>query len=77
MRVDSLHGFMALVRDELGVALSIPQDAHAELADLPGWDSLNLLRLVVLLEERGHPVAVHQLLLARDLNDMFTLVKGR
>ncbi|MQY14099.1 hypothetical protein SRB5_42600 [Streptomyces sp. RB5] len=75
--MDSLHGLMELVRDDLGVPLDIPGDADADLADLPGWDSLNLLRLVILLEENGHPVPVHRLLLARSLHEMYTLVKER
>nr|WP_086725645.1 phosphopantetheine-binding protein [Streptomyces carpinensis] len=71
----SLEGFLTLVCDELGLDCVGAEAASADLADLPGWDSLNLLRLVVLLEEHGRPVPVHRLLQARTLQEIYTFAK--
>ncbi|MFD7258942.1 phosphopantetheine-binding protein [Streptomyces sp. NPDC059874] len=73
--LDSLDAFLRTVRDDLGLDVGIPADADTVLADLPGWDSLNLLRLVALLEESGHRVPVHRLLEAHSLRDIHILVK--
>lgn len=75
MSLDSLDTFLRTVRDDLGLDLEVPAGADTALADLPGWDSLNLLRLVALLEESGHRVPVHRLLEARSFRDVHTLVK--
>ncbi|GGQ09413.1 MULTISPECIES: phosphopantetheine-binding protein [Streptomyces] len=75
MGLDSLDVFLRTVRDDLGLDIAIPEGADTALGDLPGWDSLNLLRLVALLEESGHRVPVHRLLEARSLREVHTLVK--
>ncbi|GHE84097.1 hypothetical protein GCM10014715_45170 [Streptomyces spiralis] len=75
MHITSLEGFLSLVRDELGLDTAGVEAADADLADLPGWDSLNLLRMVVLLEEHGRPVPVHRLLQARTLQEIYTFAK--
>ncbi|WP_405528174.1 phosphopantetheine-binding protein [Streptomyces avidinii] len=75
MGLDSLDVFLRTVRDDLGLDIAVPEGADTRLVDLPGWDSLNLLRLVALLEESGHRVPVHRLLEAHTLRDIHTLVK--
>ncbi|MFI8342868.1 phosphopantetheine-binding protein [Streptomyces sp. NPDC085639] len=75
MGLDSLDVFLRTVRDDLGLDIAVPEGADTPLVDLPGWDSLNLLRLVALLEESGHRVPVHRLLEAQALRDVHTLVK--
>ncbi|MFJ7591005.1 phosphopantetheine-binding protein [Streptomyces sp. NPDC097617] len=84
MNLDSLDVFLRAVREDLGLDLGLdpaptaspaPRGADTRLVDLPGWDSLNLLRLVALLEESGHRVPVHRLLEARTLREIHTLVK--
>ncbi|MEV7541027.1 MULTISPECIES: phosphopantetheine-binding protein [unclassified Streptomyces] len=75
MSLDSVDGFLSMVREDLGLHLDGPAGADTALVDLPGWDSLNLLRLVALLEESGHRVPVHRLLEAHSLRDVHTLVK--
>ncbi|MFF8263764.1 phosphopantetheine-binding protein [Streptomyces virginiae] len=75
MGLDSLDVFLRTVRDDLGLDIGFPEGADTALGDLPGWDSLNLLRLVALLEESGHRVPVHRLLEARSLREVHTLVK--
>jgi len=78
MSADDLTGldaFLRIVGDDLGLDVEQPAGADLALTEVPGWDSLNLLRLVVLLEESGHRVPVHRLLEARSLRDIHTLVK--
>ncbi|MFE9632068.1 phosphopantetheine-binding protein [Streptomyces sp. NPDC006463] len=75
MNLDSVDTFLRTVRDDLGLDLDIPAGADTALVDLPGWDSLNLLRLLALLEESGRRVPVHRLLEAHSLRDVHTLVK--
>ncbi|MFD8882997.1 phosphopantetheine-binding protein [Streptomyces erythrochromogenes] len=75
MGLDSLDVFLRTVRDDLGLDIAVPEGADTALGELPGWDSLNLLRLVALLEESGHRVPVHRLLEARSLREVHTLVK--
>ncbi|WP_030766007.1 phosphopantetheine-binding protein [Streptomyces sp. NRRL F-2664] len=75
MGLGSLDVFLRTVRDDLALDLALPDGADTALTDLPGWDSLNLLRLVALLEESGHRVPVHRLLEARSLREVHTLVK--
>ncbi|WLQ35059.1 phosphopantetheine-binding protein [Streptomyces castrisilvae] len=70
-----LDAFLRLVGDDLGLDVEGGAGADLALADVPGWDSLNLLRLVALLEESGHHVPVHRLLEAQSLRDIHTLVK--
>lgn len=67
--------FLRTVGDDLGLDVGGPAGADTALTDLPGWDSLNLLRLVALLEQSGHRVPVHRLLEAHSLRDIHTLVK--
>ncbi|WP_328738992.1 hypothetical protein OHA91_08940 [Streptomyces erythrochromogenes] len=75
MGLDSLDVFLRTVRGDLGLDIAVPEGADTALGELPGWDSLNLLRLVALLEESGHRVPVHRLLEARSLREVHTLVK--
>ncbi|MGW1224577.1 phosphopantetheine-binding protein [Streptomyces sp. NPDC001478] len=70
-----LDAFLLMVGDDLGLDVEGPDGADVPLTDVPGWDSLNLLRLLALLEESGHVVPVHRLLEARSLRDIHTLVK--
>ncbi|GAA3000648.1 phosphopantetheine binding protein [Streptomyces sp. KhCrAH-43] len=70
-----LDAFLRIVGDDLGLDVEHPAGADLALTEVPGWDSLNLLRLVVLLEDSGHRVPVHRLLEAQSLRDIHTLVK--
>jgi acyl carrier protein len=72
--IDDLSGFLRLLRTELGLELS-DRDAYTDLADVDGWDSLHLLRLVSLLEdETGRRVPVRAVLEARTFQQIHALV---
>jgi acyl carrier protein len=72
---DSLPGFLHLVRTELDLELT-DQDAETELAALPGWDSMNLLRLVTLLESgSGRRLPVPNVLAARNLREIYAVLE--
>ncbi|MFD0279708.1 acyl carrier protein [Kitasatospora sp. NPDC127111] len=72
---DGLEAFLRLVREELDLAVG-SGDADRDLADLPGWDSMNLLRLVTLLEaETGRRLPVHAVLEARSLAEIHSVLE--
>jgi acyl carrier protein len=74
----TLDGFLRLVRDDLGLVTDLagPEAAGCDLTDLPGWDSVNLLRLVTLLEqESGRAMPVGRILEARTLEEIYALVE--
>lgn len=73
-RTADLAGFLDAVRDELGLDLTEDQ-AAADFDLLPEWDSVHLLRLLMLLErETGRSVPVGSLLQTRSLREIHTLV---
>lgn len=75
--LESLEGFLRLVRDDLGMEIAGPGDAFADLAELPDWDSVNLLRLVTILEQRtGRRMPVGRILEARSLKEIYAVVEG-
>jgi acyl carrier protein len=71
--VNTIGDFVALVRDELGMPITV-DDIDRELNGLPGWDSMHLLWLVTLLEKRtGRAVSVIDLLEAPNLAHIYDL----
>jgi acyl carrier protein len=71
---DSLDDFLGVIRAELGLDLGV-RDVDTELVNIPDWDSVYLLRLVTLLEERtGRRVSVRAVLEARSLGQIHALV---
>ncbi|MEU6557727.1 phosphopantetheine-binding protein [Streptomyces sp. NPDC046915] len=75
-RTADLAGFLDAVRDELGLDLTEEQ-AAADFDVLPEWDSVHLLRLLMLLErETGRSVPVGSLLQTRSLREIHALVSG-
>ncbi|WP_405876782.1 acyl carrier protein [Streptomyces sp. NBC_01136] len=73
-RTAGLAGFLDAVRDGLGLDLTEEQ-AAADFDLLPDWDSVHLLRLVMLLErETGRSIPVSRVLQARSLHAIHQLV---
>jgi acyl carrier protein len=73
-RTTDLPGFLGVLRDELGLDLTEEQ-AAADFDLLPEWDSVHLLRLVMLLErETGRNVPVSSVLQARSMREIHALV---
>lgn len=65
--MSSTGEFVALVRDELGLQLT-EEDLERSFHELPGWDSMHLLWLVTILEQRtGRRISVVDLLEAPNL----------
>jgi len=74
----SLDGFLQLVADDLHLELDGAAAARVRLDDLPGWDSVHLLRLVALLEEEtGGQVSVRTVMEARSLADVYAVVEEK
>jgi acyl carrier protein len=71
--VITLEEFVVLLREELLLPLTLA-DAHRDLHELAGWDSMHLLWLVGVLERRaGRVLNVVDLFEARSLEQIYTL----
>jgi acyl carrier protein len=69
----SIDDFMVLLRDEIGLTVT-PESIGRTLDEVPGWDSVHLLQLLVVLErETGRPVSLPEMLEARSLRHIFDL----
>lgn len=72
--MNNLDDFMTLVRDELGLPVTV-DDAGCSFDELAGWDSLHLLWLLTLVERRtGRQVSLPALLEAGNLEQVYSLV---
>lgn len=71
--MNTLEGFVDLVRDELGLRIT-PDDIGADLDAVPGWDSLQLLELLAVLErETGKQMPLADMLEAASLRNIYEL----
>lgn len=69
----SIDDFVTLLGDQMGLLLTA-DDLDADLDAVAGWDSAQLLQLLVLLErETGRSIPVPRLLEARTLTAMYDL----
>ena len=69
--VTTIEDFLDLIADRLGLPVTA-EDADRDLDQLAGWDSLHLLWLVTVLEEKtGQPVQMADLLQARTLGEIY------
>lgn len=75
--MNSIGEFVSLVHDELGLPVTV-EDAARELNDIPGWDSMHLLWLVTILEQRtGRGLSVVDILDAPNLKYIYELAVDR
>jgi acyl carrier protein len=71
--VNSIDDFVEIVRNELGLPVGT-QDAALSLDDVPGWDSLHLLTLLVVLERTtGRRISMPDVLQADSLHQIYEL----
>lgn len=69
----TIDEFVAIVRDELGLAVT-GDDVRRPLDEVGGWDSVHLLTLATLLEQRtGRPLALPDVLEATTLERIYHL----
>jgi len=69
--VNDIDELVELVRDLLGLPASAV-DARTELGSLPGWDSVHLLRLLTVLEQRtGRDIPLPDLLDVSTVEDVY------
>jgi hypothetical protein len=74
--VESLDDFLTLVREEFGLPVT-SADADLSLSRLPDWDSMHVLWLATLVEQRtGRPVSVPGLLGAGSLGELYAAIAG-
>ncbi|KKK06304.1 MULTISPECIES: phosphopantetheine-binding protein [unclassified Micromonospora] len=71
--MNSLDDFLHLVTDEVGIPVNA-EDARGDLDQVAGWDSVHLLTLLTVLEQRtGRTLALPDVLAARSLADIYDL----
>ncbi|GAA3431809.1 acyl carrier protein [Kutzneria kofuensis] len=69
--MNSIEDFVTLIRDETGLALTV-DDVRRSLDDVPGWDSVHLLTLLVALEKStGRRISVPAVLEADTLAGIY------
>jgi acyl carrier protein len=74
--LDSIEEFVALLRDQLGLDLTV-RDAPKPLGEIDGWDSLHVLWILTAVERRtGRPVSLPDLLEAGTLQDVYRAAVG-
>jgi hypothetical protein len=74
--VKTIDDFVLLLRDEMGLDITVP-DAARGFDELPGWDSVHLLSLLTLMEQTtGRQVALPAVLEAPSLEDVYRLYVG-
>lgn len=70
----SREEFVDLLRDEIGLAVAA-EDLGRTFDEVPGWDSLHLLTMLMLLEKRvGRPLSLPDFLDAAGLGAIYELV---
>jgi len=74
--MNGIDDLITLIRDELGIAVTAG-DAGRSLDEIPGWDSVHLLWLVTVVEQRtGRPASFPDLLQARDIEGLYAVLGG-
>jgi acyl carrier protein len=71
--VNTIDDFVTLVRDEIGLPVSAA-DVESALDQVPGWDSVHLLTLMMALERRtGRTIPMAEVLEAHSLGHIYRL----
>ncbi|MEN3362551.1 MAG: hypothetical protein V7637_6533 [Mycobacteriales bacterium] len=74
--MDSIDDFVTLVREEIGLPVD-PADLDRHFDEIPGWDSVHLLRLLTALEKKtGRRISLPAVLEASSLESIYTLAAG-
>jgi len=74
--VNSIDDFVALLCDELGLPVTV-EDVGRQFDEIPGWESMHLLWLVTILEQKtGRSITVPDLLEAPNLEYIYALAAG-
>jgi acyl carrier protein len=71
--MSTIEEFVELLRDQFGLHVT-SDDVDKSFDELPNWDSLHLLWLVMLLERRtGREISMPDVLEAPNLKHIYTL----
>ncbi|WP_030912403.1 acyl carrier protein [Streptomyces sp. NRRL F-5126] len=73
----SIDEFVSIVRDELGLPLTA-EDVDLSFDELPGWDSVQMLWLLTILERRtGKSLSLPDMLEAPSLAALYKIVASQ
>lgn len=71
--MNSIDDFADLLRNQLGLAVT-PEQIDAGFDKVPGWDSVQLLTLLTVLERAtGRQISLPEVLEAGSLRDVFSV----
>lgn len=71
--MNSIDDFADLLRNQLGLAVT-PEQIDAGFDEVPGWDSVQLLTLLTVLERAtGRQISLPEVLEAGSLRDVFSV----
>ncbi|PRY34874.1 acyl carrier protein [Umezawaea tangerina] len=74
--MNTIDEFVALLHDEVGLPVSA-DDVETGLDQVPGWDSVHLLTLMMALERRtGRTIPMPELLEAPSLGHIYRLASA-
>jgi acyl carrier protein len=75
--VTTIDDFIAIVHDEIGLRVTA-DDIELSLDQVPGWDSVHLLALLVSMERAtGRRISLPDVLEAESLEQLYRLAVGR
>ncbi|WP_033287159.1 acyl carrier protein [Streptomyces sp. NRRL F-525] len=72
--MNTIDDFIAILRDELGLPVT-SDDAARRLDEVPGWDSVHLVWLLTVLEQRtGRSISLPDVLEAPSIGGIYDVV---
>jgi acyl carrier protein len=75
--VNSIDDFADLLRSQLGLAVT-PEQISGDFDQVPGWDSVQLLALLTVLERAtGRRISLPDVLEAGSLHDVFSVAMAQ
>lgn len=75
--MNAIADLLTIIHDELGLKVT-PEDADKRLDQVAGWESVQLLMLLTVLErETGRAISLPDVLAATSLAEIYTIVTGQ
>jgi len=74
--MNAIDKFVTLMRDEMGLPVTT-ENVAGRLSDIPGWDSMRIIELLVLLErETGNELPLARMIEAQSLQEIYDLARA-
>ena len=66
---------MARIMDIVSDVLGIPVSEESSVENVPGWDSLKTLQIVMALDEAGHEIPLEKIAEIESVRDILSFLK--